>query len=117
MALFFHIQNMSTGEVRIYREDISDPGSPWNQNGEFYGKDGFYDGPDYQWGGGNYSCDCNRVLFWHRAAGQEPPPDEETPCSPLTGPVRFPVRKVTDDSGAVVFDGDPRVAWFGSSRE
>jgi hypothetical protein len=27
----------------------------------------------YQWSDGNYSCDCNRALFFARAGGEEEP--------------------------------------------
>ena len=28
---------------------------------------------EYMWGAGNYSCDCNRELFWARTKGVEEP--------------------------------------------
>lgn len=39
------------------------------------------DGPPYLyiWEDGNYSCDCNRAMFWARAKKIEPP--KETQCS------------------------------------
>lgn len=33
---------------------------------------------DYMWTEGNYGCDCNRHLFFERAAGREPDIDEHT---------------------------------------
>lgn len=33
---------------------------------------------EYMWSGGNYSCDCNRALFFARAANEPDP--ETTPC-------------------------------------
>jgi len=48
------IRKNDTGEIRIYRHDIA-----WD------------DTSMYQWTDGNYGCDCNRRLFWYRAAGDE----------------------------------------------
>lgn len=48
------IRKNETGEVRTYRHDME-----WDDNSM------------YQWTDGNYSCDCNRELFWHRAIGEE----------------------------------------------
>lgn len=47
------IRKEATREVRKHVDS-----SPW-------------DG-DYIWADGNYSCDCNRHLFFERAAGNEP---------------------------------------------
>lgn len=33
-------------------------------------------GPIFMWSEGNYSCDCNRHLFFERAYGNEPDLDE-----------------------------------------
>jgi hypothetical protein len=48
------IRKNETGEVRMYRHDMA-----WD------------DSSMYQWTDGNYGCDCNRELFWHRANGDE----------------------------------------------
>lgn len=48
------IRNNATGEVRMYRNDLA-----WDEASM------------YQWTDGNYGCDCNRTLFWYRAAGDE----------------------------------------------
>lgn len=32
---------------------------------------------DFMWSEGNYSCNCNRALFFARAAGEEDPNDRE----------------------------------------
>lgn len=54
------IVNVETGERRTCDDkglfDISD--------GEFQ---------DYIWSEGNYSCDCNRALFFARAGGEDDP--------------------------------------------
>jgi hypothetical protein len=55
------IRNNSTGEVREFAD-------------EFATEDSVY----YQWFyGGNYSCDCNRALFFARAKSEEEP---DVPC-------------------------------------
>lgn len=51
-----HIKNNETGEVR---KDIND--------GQFD------DSSFYLWSEGNWSCDCNRALFFARAKGEEDP--------------------------------------------
>jgi len=33
---------------------------------------------EYMWLDGNYSCDCNRELFFRRAAGEDPALDDVT---------------------------------------
>lgn len=50
------IRNNTTGEERLYRHDMA-----WDDDGSSM----------YQWTDGNYGCDCNRELFWHRAVGDE----------------------------------------------
>lgn len=57
------LRQNSTGEVRIVTED-EDPKYPWIGGG-----------PEFCWTEGNYSCDCNRALFFARA-GDEPDPDD-----------------------------------------
>lgn len=52
-----HVRRNVDGVVRVY---------PFPE----YGWD--TDGSDYMWADGNYSCDCNRHLFFERAAGKEP---------------------------------------------
>jgi hypothetical protein len=47
------IRKEATGEIRKHIDEF-----PW-------------DG-DYMWAEGNYACDCNRFLFFERAAGNEP---------------------------------------------
>ncbi len=50
------IKKVSTGEVVQYRTDI------WSYGGLNF----------YLWEHGNYSCDCNRALFFERTKGNEP---------------------------------------------
>lgn len=57
-----HLRKNASGEVRIVKDGSSFP----------------YENHDYMWTEGNYSCDCNRHLFFERAVGREP--DEDVPC-------------------------------------
>ena len=52
-----HIRRNADGVERIYPF----PEHGWDT-----------DGSDYIWADGNYACDCNRHLFFERAAGNEP---------------------------------------------
>ena len=62
-----HIRKNETGEVRTIKEDfIIEPGEQ-------------YPSP-YIVEEGNYSCDCNRELYFERAEGNEPEL-ESTSCS------------------------------------
>lgn len=86
MSLWFEIRQNSTGEVRRYLDEFSssDDGS-WH----------------WQWGGGNYGCDCNRARFFARAGGR---PDLEREC----GEEAYDVLSVTQPNGTIVLAGDPR---------
>jgi hypothetical protein len=58
------------------------------------------DGPSpsvYMYEDGNYSCDCNRHLFFHRAAGVEPM--EDAPC----GKVAYDVNLINPKTGKVFY--------------
>ena len=50
------IKKVSTGEVVLYRTDV------WCYGGLNF----------YLWQDGNYSCDCNRALFFEQTKGTEP---------------------------------------------
>lgn len=68
-----HIRKNSTGEVRVHRNK--------------------FDWCEFQWSGGNYACDCNRHLFFNRAAGVEP--DEDMTC----GEVEYSIVRVVGEGG------------------
>lgn len=52
------IRNNQTGEIIEYEtSERIDPGEKFPCT--------------YCWADGNYACDCNRSLFWHRAKGLE----------------------------------------------
>ena len=65
------IRDKQTGEERLY------PIGPWE------------DHSDFLWSEGNYACDCNRALFFARAANGE---DIDHPC----GSTRYHVRIEVD---------------------
>jgi hypothetical protein len=56
-----YLLDTQTGERAVYRSEHEgdDPDSP----GTF---------GDYPWRDGNFSCDCNRGLFFARAKGEDP---------------------------------------------
>lgn len=64
------IRKNDTGEIRIYRHDIS-----WDEDSSMY-----------EWTDGNYGCDCNRDIFWHWAVGEE---TEERKCGHTTFSVLY----------------------------
>jgi hypothetical protein len=79
------LRHNATGEVRTSRQwMIYEP-----EDGEHPS--------DYIYSEGNYSCDCNRHLFFHRAAGVEP--DEDCPC----GDEAYSVNLVNPKDGAVFY--------------
>jgi len=47
------LRDNETGEIRIHEEPV-------------------YDYDEHLWSEGNYSCDCNRFIFFNRAVGIEP---------------------------------------------
>lgn len=51
------LTDTKTGKQRVYDTE------------EYFPKDGW---SDYLWTDGNYSCDCNRYLFFQRADGKTP---------------------------------------------
>jgi len=76
-----------TGEQRSYQDDFV-----WSQDPD--------DFSEYIWSDGNYSCDCNRGLFFERAAGI--PYSGETVC----GQSRY-FLFICDEAGTEVYrDGD-----------
>jgi hypothetical protein len=56
---------------------------------------------DYMWTDGNYSCDCNRYLFFMRAAGE----DEGDLIADRCGDGGYSVR-ITDARGNVLYEDD-----------
>lgn len=85
MPADIEIQDTRTGEVRVHRED-----SEWDLGGY-----------EYQWGCGNYSCDCNRSIFFDRAG------DNSMEGEIVSGETRYAVLGVTPAGGPRIA-GDPR---------
>lgn len=79
-----YIRRNSDGVVRDYKDDW-----PWEKSNS---------GVEYQWADGNYSCDCNRKLFFCRAANE---PEEDIEC----GDSAYDVR-ITDDAGKEIYADD-----------
>jgi hypothetical protein len=57
----------------------------------------YYDS-DWIWSDGNYSCDCNRTLFFARIGGDPEPTDEK--C----GHDRFDITVVDAVTGKTIYD-------------
>ena len=84
VKVFAEIRREADGVVRRYEE-------PFEWHGGSY--------PDYIWAEGNYSCDCNRHLFFQRAAGE--PDGDDYPC----GDELYTVRIVAGN-GEVLYQDD-----------
>lgn len=76
------IRRNADGVIRAYRD-------PYEWQG------------DYIWADGNYSCDCNRYLFFQRAIE---PPEQEGDCECGNG--SFSVRIIADDGSTLYADDD-----------
>jgi len=63
----------------------------WDDEGLY--QEGDYDGV-FIWEDGNFSCDCNRSLFFHRALGL---PEEDCSC----GYEAFRVDFIKDETGKI----------------
>jgi hypothetical protein len=77
-----------TENVQILLEDTKTGETQWVDSGYAIGDDGIY----FQWQENNYSCDCNRELFFYRARGKEP---ENEAC----GETRFAIKATKPDIG------------------
>ncbi len=71
------IRHNLTGEIRLHTDEYD-----WASG--------------YIWEEGNYACDCNRHLFFHRAAGHEP--EEDCAC----GHERYSILAI--ENGRIVRD-------------
>lgn len=79
MRYMVYITRVADGKMREHREE-----GDWTDAGMAY-----------QWFEGNYSCDCNRALFFARAGGED---DPEIGC----GEGAYSVRLVNADTGATI---------------
>lgn len=75
------ITNSKTGEVRKFNDHSGD----------------VFDA--YHWTEGNYGCDCNRILFFAQANGEEG--DFDAPCTHGTPSYRL---RIFSDHGEVLYD-------------
>ena len=66
---------------------------------KYHDPDAWDDISEYMWSDGNYGCDCNRSLFFARAAGIEP--EHADKC----GDSAYLVR-ITDDAGKELYADD-----------
>jgi hypothetical protein len=82
--LNIEIRRNEDGVVRTYHQDF-----PWDA------------GSDYLWGAGNYSCDCNRSLFFQYAVGLTAQEADDYECTDG----RFAVR-ITEGGRLVYKDGE-----------
>lgn len=81
-----HIRCVESGEVRVYVSDLDHP-QGW-----------LSDGQEYMWTEGNWSCDCNRELFFRDWDVD----DERLTC----GETKYRIAKVVS-GGREFFPEDP----------
>jgi hypothetical protein len=55
------------------------------------------DGNPYMWSDGNFSCDCNREIFFRQSRGED---EIDNSC----GETRYGVRIVNVATGAIIYD-------------
>jgi hypothetical protein len=82
-----YIKNNATGEVRRHIELNAD----WSAVFE------------YLWAEGNYGCDCNRALFFSRAADEDDVKSEDRDCGETAYSV--PYVELEDGARLVVDEG------------
>lgn len=87
IGAWVEIRNNATGEVRRYYDDYFNPDPET--------------GSRYIWTEGNYGCDCNRSLFFARAADEEDP--EDLDCE---GGVFTAIRAHCDNGTVMELDGE-----------
>lgn len=87
VAVIAHIRKNDTREVREYHPDmLIKDGEDW---------------PDiWIWTDGNFSCDCNRALFFGYAAGETWKDANDAPC----GEGGYSVKLVNPVTGECFFD-------------
>lgn len=79
------IEDTTTGEVRRYADPYD-----WPTEDAFV----------YQYVEGNYSCDCNRSLFFARAIGALEPELDDTHC----GFGRYRIQRAIGPGGSIPLD-------------
>ena len=86
MKYKFQIRNNATGEIRTYDENFDWSGTVDEDNMIF------------MWTEGNYACDCNRELFFARAANEPDPEVGDNHC----GSERFTVISALREDGETI---------------
>lgn len=93
MTAEVHIRRVTDGVTRVYTEDDWWP--PCNLS----------IGSIYMWENGNYSCDCNRHLFFLRAGGELGKCEiEEFPCHTSAADRKYVVDKIVCEGEEVYRD-------------
>lgn len=88
IRLRIQVRRVSDGLTRTYEDGTGFTGDTRSDAME---------NANYWWTDGNGGCDCNRSLYFNRAADE---PEEDIPCSDDL----FRVRVVDADSGDVIVD-------------
>lgn len=89
MRYAFEIQDTETNEVRHYKDSYD-----WDDENHML----------YMFQEGNYSCDCNRELFFQRAKGEPETDLDEVKC----GEGRYVIaRAMREDGSFVEVDAKP----------
>lgn len=82
--LDIHLRDTQTGEVVVYHNTYPIPEPDLHESSTLY-----------IWEEGNYSCDCNRSLFFHRAKHPDADPnDPEIKLDCNTGDNRIIIDKI-----------------------
>lgn len=85
-----HIKLVETGEVRVYD----------TEEYIYEGSDNEWSASVFNWEENNYSCDCNREIFFNRAHGRELTDEEwDMPCTDG----RYEVNLVNCKNGEVYY--------------
>jgi hypothetical protein len=84
------ITDTKTGNTADYKTTEYESGDGWDP---------------FIWSDGNYSCDCNRSLFFSRATGTE---EEESPACGTIEENRYRVDSIIEDAtGDVLYSEEP----------
>lgn len=103
MKIDVHITRVETGETRVYHDDFEWTGYspeqfPWMDD---HSPDV---GAKFQWAEGNYSCDCNRVLFFERVINPQYDTAEDDPNDVPCGEGLFRVKIVEHGTDRIIYE-------------
>ena len=85
VAIVAHIRKNETGEIRLYKDYL-------------LFEEGESDPSVFNWEENNYSCDCNRYLFFQRAANEEEVDGED-----ICGEERYRVNLYNPKNGKCIY--------------